>query len=394
MAKKSASGTGNIRKKIVTRNGKEYEYWEARYTAGIDPGTGKQIQRSITGKKQSEVAKKLKAVLAEIDTGIYIAPSNLTVGKWLDIWSKEYLTGLKPLTIKGYTTQINTNIKPYIGAIKLESLNPHIVQSFYNDLGIDKPKKAALSAKSIKNVHGVLHKALNQAVANGYIRINPTEACVLPKIKKAEIKPFERSQISDFINLLKNEEYSNLFKVAMFTGMRQSELLGLTWDNVHFDKGIIVICKQLQEKDGKYFFSSPKNGKERTIAPATMVLDALKAESLKQKQNRLKYGDMFNNEYNLVFTDPLGKNLVHRTVVKHYKKLVSKIGIPDARFHDMRHTYAVSALQAGDDIKTVQENLGHATAAFTLEVYSHVTNQMKMDSSMRMEQYFSKVISG
>lgn len=394
MAKKSASGTGNIRKKVVTRNGKDYIYWEARYTAGIDPGTGKQIQRSITGKKQSEVAKKLKAVLSEIDTGTYIAPSNLTVSKWLDIWSKEYLTGLKPLTIKGYITQINTNIKPYIGAVKLEALNPHTVQSFYNELGADKSNKTALSPKSIKNVHGVLHKALKQAVANGYIRTNPTEACVLPKIQKADIRPFERSQISEFISLLDNEEYSNLFKVAMFTGMRQSELLGLTWDDVHFNKGIIVISKQLQEKDGEYFFSLPKNGKERTIAPAAMVLDALKAESLKQKQNKLKYGDMFNNEHNLVFTDALGKNLVHRTVVKHYKKLVTQIGIPEARFHDMRHTYAVSALQAGDDIKTVQENLGHATAAFTLEVYSHVTNQMKKDSSVRMEQYFSKVISG
>lgn len=174
--------------------------------------------------------------------------------------------------------------------------------------------------------------------------------------------------------------------------MRQSELLGLTWDCVNFKNNIIIVNKQLQGKHGEYFFTSPKNNKERVIAVAESVISILRKEELKQKANRLKYADMYCNEFNLVFTDTLGKNLVHRTVVKHFKRLAIEIGAPDARFHDLRHTYAVMALQAGDDIKTVQETLGHATAAFTLEVYSHVTQDMKKDSAARMENYIKSII--
>lgn len=392
MAKKSAAGTGNIRKKIIKRNGKEYTYWEARYSAGIDPGTGKQIQRSISGKTQKEVAAKLKSITASIDAGTYIAPCKLKLGDWLDIWSKEYLKGVKQSTVDSYNTQIRVHIKPALGATRIEALTAHAIQSFYNKLGEPTKDKAGLSPKSIKNVHGVLHKALNQAVANGYIRVNPSEACVLPKIQKAQISPLDRSQVKAFINQLPMEEYKNLYKVALFTGMRQSELLGLTWDCINFKNNTIKVNKQLQEKKGKYFFTSPKNNKERTITAANSVIEALQNEQLQQKANKLKYGEMFNNPLNLVFTDPLGKNLVHRTVVKHFKKLVIQIGVPDARFHDLRHTYAVMALQAGDDVKTVQETLGHATAAFTLEVYSHVTQDMKTDSAARMDKYIKQIM--
>nr|MDD5837583.1 tyrosine-type recombinase/integrase [Eubacteriales bacterium] len=121
-------------------------------------------------------------------------------------------------------------------------------------------------------------------------------------------------------------------------------------------------------------------------------MEILRKVSIQQKTNRLRYADMYYNGLNLVFTDPLGKNLVHRTVVKHFKHIVNKIGAPNVRFHDLRHTYAVMALQAGDDIKTVQETLGHATAAFTLEVYSHVTQDMKKDSAARMENYIKNII--
>lgn len=392
MAQKSAAGTGNIRKKTIKRNGKEYTYWEARYTTGIDPGTGRQIQRSISGKTQKEVAAKLKAATAAIDAGTYTAPCKTKLGEWLDIWSSEYLKGVKPSTVDSYKTQIRVHIKPALGATRLEALNAHTIQSFYNRLGESTSDNPALSPKSIKNIHGVLHKALNQAVANGYIRVNPSEACILPKIQKPKISPLDRAQTAQFISYLEDEEYKDLFQVALFTGMRQSELLGLTWDCVNFDNNSITINKQLQGKQGDYFFTSPKNNKERIITVADSVMEILRKVSIQQKTNRLRYADMYYNGLNLVFTDPLGKNLVHRTVVKHFKHIVNKIGAPNVRFHDLRHTYAVMALQAGDDIKTVQETLGHATAAFTLEVYSHVTQDMKKDSAARMENYIKNII--
>ncbi len=276
MARKAAPGTGNIRKKTVIRQGKEYSYWEARYTEGIDPGTGRQIQRSITGKTQKEVAQKLKAALASLDAGTYIAPSKMTVSEWLDIWTEEYLNGVKPLTADSYNTQIKKHIKPALGAIKLEALNTHTIQGFYNKLSEPTASdRKPLSAKSVKNVHGILHKALQQAVANGYIRVNPSDACVLPKVKKAEIKPLEPEQVKAFMKLLPDEEYQNLFTVALFTGMRQSELLGLSWDNVDFENCIINVVQQLQEKHGKYFLSTPKSNKGRTVIVAPFVMDAL-----------------------------------------------------------------------------------------------------------------------
>ena len=166
---KAAAGSGTIRKKTVTRSGKQYTYWEARYTAGYDPGTGKQIQRSVTGKTQKEVAQKLKAVTAALDAGTYIAPSKMTVGEWLDIWQRDYLGGVKPRTVDTYKALVRVRIRPALGAIRLEALNAHTIQQFYNGL--------PLSPKSVKNVHGVLHRALAKAVRIGYIRLTlPTLA--------------------------------------------------------------------------------------------------------------------------------------------------------------------------------------------------------------------------
>lgn len=133
-SKKSAAGLGNIRKKTVTRNGQTYDYWEARYTEGYDPGSGKQIQRSITGKTQKEVAQKLKAAVAAIDAGMYIAPCKMTVAEWLDIWSEQYLGGVKSSTVAAYKATIRTHLKPGLGAIRLDALDTHLVQSFYNAL--------------------------------------------------------------------------------------------------------------------------------------------------------------------------------------------------------------------------------------------------------------------
>ena len=134
MAKKSAANSGTIRKKTVTRNGKQYTYWEARYSAGYDPGTSKQIQKSITGKTQKEVSQKLKAVTTSIDDGTYVAPCKLTVGQWLDIWINEYLGGVKPRTADLYKSVVSVKIKPRLGALKLDGLTPHAVQTYFNNL--------------------------------------------------------------------------------------------------------------------------------------------------------------------------------------------------------------------------------------------------------------------
>lgn len=395
MAGKAASGTGSIRKKTVTRNGKEYSFWEARYTAGTDPGTGRQIQRSITGKTQKEVAKRLKEAVAALDAGTYIAPSRLTVGEWLDIWARDYLGGVKPFTVASYNSTIRNHLKPALGAIRLEALNAHTIQAFYNRLS--RPREeggAGLSPKTVKNVHGVLHKALRQGVLIGYLRANPTDACTLPRVVKKQIQPLDEEQSRRFLDAIQGHPLETLFTLTLFTGLREGEVLGLTWDCVDFQKGVIRVEKQLQrekQKGGKYYFAPLKNDKARTITPAPWVLQLLQAHSIRQKEQQLKAGPLWAHS-GLVFTNERGGHLAIHSVYTAFKRVAASIGCPDARFHDLRHSYAVAAIRSGDDIKTVQGNLGHATAAFTLDVYGHVTDQMKRESARRMDLYIKDVL--
>ena len=182
--KRAAHGSGTIRKKTVTRNGQDYTYWEARITTGYDTGTGRQKQRSVTGKTQKAVREKLQALAVEVNNGTYRDPCRMTLGEWLDIWVENYLGACKPRTKQIYESDIRVHIKPALGAVRMENLLPHTVQTFYNALASDKPDKPGMSAKTIKNIHGVLHQALKQAVLNGYIRTNPSDACTLPRGQK------------------------------------------------------------------------------------------------------------------------------------------------------------------------------------------------------------------
>lgn len=388
---RAAHGTGTIRKKIVNRKGKEYIYWEARYTVGVDPGTGKQKQKSITGKTQKEVAKKLKEATCAIDKGVYTEPQRLTYSAWLDIWIEEYaVQSCKASTVSTYRQQIEKHIKPALGNVKLSAINTMQIQKLLNDM----TQKKRLAPKSVKNVHGIVHKSLSQAVKMHYIPFNPTDACELPRIEKKEIRPLSEDEIKGFLaEIEKGEQFDRLFKVALFTGMREGEICGLPWSAVNFKKGTITVKQQLQkekEKGGKYYIAATKNDKTRTITAAPFVMEILRQEKQEQMKDQMKVGFVWN-EWNLVFTYPDGSHTIPRTILKHFKAIMEKLGRPDARFHDLRHTYAVMSLQEGDDPKTVQENLGHATASFTLDVYGHVSEKMKQDSAARMENYISKI---
>lgn len=391
--KRNAQGCGNIRQKTVKRNGHEYTYWEARVTTGIDPGSGRQIQKSFSGKSQEDVAKKLRSVVVAVDNGEYIEPSKLTVGEWLDIWSEEYLNSVKPRTAESYKASIALHIKPAIGNVRLSSLTAYQVQRLYNGLKNQKTG-APLSAKSKKNVHGALHRALEKAQKLGYIRHNPADKPDLPKIEKPEIQAFDDDTIFRFIEKVKGHEFEPVFLVTLFMGLREGEVLGLTWDVIDFKRGIITIKQQLQKRrgtGGDYELVSTKNGKTRTISPAKFVMDILHEQKVRQLEYRMKAGALWNNPLNLVFTNEIGKNLCAQTVYLKFKTIVAEIGVPSARFHDLRHSYAVAALRSGDDIKTVQENLGHHTAAFTLDTYAHVTEQMKKESAARMDNFIEGI---
>jgi integrase len=388
---RSANGSGTIRKRADGR-------WEGIYSAGYDQQTGKLIRKSIYGKNQKEVRQKLSKVTTEIDEGLYLEPAKMTLSDWMDLWYKEYTFDKKYSTLKGYKAQINKHIRPGIGKYNLSQLNPMILQRFFNHLSEPNEKGKVLSPKSIKNVYIILSGILEQAVENEMISKNPCKKVKLPKVYNKQITPLTDKQVKDFLEIISTDEiYGTILRVIVFTGLRLGEAMGLTWDCVDFEKGALNINKQLQrrpQKDGGSTLTSVKSGKPRILKPAPFVMQLLKiryTEQIMQKQRSEDLWLAWSNEEEhkkaLVFTNLQGGYLIPKRVYLHFKSAAVAIGAPDARVHDLRHTYAVLSLQNGDDIKTVQENLGHASAAFTLDVYGHVSDRMKKESANRMEEY-------
>ena len=381
---RSASGGGTIRKRSDGR-------WEGRYTVGFDPKTGKQIQKSIYGKTQKEVRQKLSKITTEIDEGTYLEPSKETLAHWLDIWLKTYVAhSVKPYTVDSYTRTCERHIKPVLGRIALSELTALQIQQFYNHLLVEKE----LSPKTIKNIHGVLHRALQQAVKLGMLRFNPSDLCDLPKVTKKEVRPLEEDEIVRFLDAIRDHRFGLLFQITLFTGMRQGEVLGLTWDCVDFDANTIFVKQQLQKTKkvgGVYTLVPTKSGRSRMVVVAPTVMELLKTQKARQQQLQLQAGPAWENPWDLVFTNELGGHLCHVTVYKHFKEVVKELELDEERFHDLRHSYAVVSLESGDDIKTVQMNLGHATASFTLDVYGHVSQRMKQQSADRMEKFIQGI---
>lgn len=315
------------------------------------------------------------------------------MGDWLDTWADQYLGNVKPMTVKNYREHIANHIKPELGSIRISNLTTTDIQKFYNSLGQPEGDRPGLAPKTIKCIHGILHKALQQAIAVGYLRTNPTEACSLPRVERKEIHPLNDEDIQKFLQAIRGHRYEALYLTALFTGLRRGELCGLTWDCVDLDAGKIIVKKQLQNipgSPGEYRFVSLKNDKSRSITIASSLVNVLRQH--KESQNILmRNAKELWMDTGFVFTNEVGDHLSPSTVYHQFKKIAVSIDLSDARLHDLRHSFAVASFRAGDDIKAVQSNLGHHTAAFTLDVYGHVTEEMKRDSANRMEAFIQNV---
>lgn len=389
--RRAANNTGSIYKR---KDGT----WEGKYTA-YDNGAPR--RHSVYGKTQAECKRRLVEAIASIDRSEYIKPDMITVGQWFDLWLENYVVDVKDSTVNQYAYQGRIHVKPVLGKIRLQSLTGPMVQKFYNDSRKPHTVKIdgktlqckGLSAKSVKNLHGVLHRCFSQAIKCGYIRHNPCDACTLPTVKKKEMKTI--TNVGGFLDAIKGDEYENLYIVDIFSGMRQGEIIGLTWDCVDFENETIIVKQQLRRDHStagtEYKFTDTKNGKKRIISLAPFVFEALKRERRLQNTNRLKQGQAFENPYNLVFTDPVGGFLKAGTVYNHLKRILKGMGLGDIRFHDLRHTFATISIENGDDIKTVSESLGHATTAFTMDVYGHVTDAMRKRSGEKMQIFIDSL---
>lgn len=395
--KRSAKGAPSIRKRTcLMKNGNPYTYWEARITTGYDPATGKQRQRSITGRTQNEVREKMTSLQYQLDTGSYIAPSKMTVSAWLDRWLRDYVGNLKDSTAYLYQREVALHITPYIGNIKLCKLNTEHIQHLYNTLQHPQEEEThPLSPKSIANVHTTLRKALNQAVALKYIASNPADNCVLPRREKKSIAyALNPDEMKALFTEIRSNRYECYYAIALLTGLRDGEIRGLTWDAIDLDNRTMQVRQQLRKKQargGEYYFSDTKNGEEREIVLSQHLVDVLRRQLEAQERARKLFGDEWSNPHHLVCTSLTGGYLSHNTVYSEYKRILKRAELPDIRLHDLRHTYATVALQNGDDPKTVQENLGHATSDFTMRVYAHTTMTAKRRSADSMDEFISSI---
>lgn len=386
MAKsRAAQGAGNLRKKIVTRGGKTYEYWEGRIEI---PSEGKRVQRSITGKTQKEVRQKMTEVLNSLNKGTYQAPNKITVETWFKEWLDTFVAGkVKPYTLTGYDVVIRNHVNPNLGAMQLQVVNGTHIQRMYNKM-LDN----GTAPKTIKNVGAVMHKAFSVAVKQGMIAVNPCDNAELPAMQQHEIKPLSDADIPNFLEAIEGDPMCNAYALCLFAGLREGECLGLSWSQVDFDRRQITINQQLQKdksKGGEYYIAPfTKSSKPRTIKLAPIAVDYLRREQKRQATNKLQAGQMWSNTNNLVFTNETGGNLKIFTFYSHFKRIAAKIGRSDARPHDLRHTAATVAIASGADVKSVQSMLGHATASFTLNVYAHTSEKMMEDTADRMQNYY------
>ncbi len=397
MATKRVNGEGCIRKRNATT-------WEARITVSRDPVTKKQKYKCFYGKSRKEVKAKMDAYLEQKEEQEQFAQAvadkvtaqsqaaehedDLFLSDWLDVWHKSYLSDIKLSTKGNYRSIIDNHIIPVLGNYRLSKLKAPAIQDFYNLLRDEKH----LSPKYIKNIHGVLHSALDKAVEVEFAAKNYSSVFSIPRVEEPEIPPLNKEEQERLFAALKGEPFEDLILVDLFTGLRCGELIGLTWDCVDFETGIIHVKKQLsicrQKGGGKSYWSTLKNGKTRIVLPAPFVMDVLKHHKAVQAAQKLAAGSLWDEGDfpGLVFTHPNGYHYIQPTIWKEFQKILKKAGLDHYRVHDLRHTFAVNSIKAGDDIKTIQENMGHFSAAFTLDRYGHVVDEMRKASSDRMQK--------
>lgn len=396
MSKKRTNGEGSIHKRADGR-------WEARITLGFNPKTGQQERKSVYANTAKAASMKLADMRASRDQGKPVTPSKLLLKDWLNIWIADYSVDKKYGTIKGYRSSFRNHIIPALGDCRLGEISPLMVQAFYNDLSRPNEDGKALSPKTVRNIHIALSAAMSQAVENELIRRNPCSKAKLPAEHKTEISPLSDPQINAFLEKAPFYGiYGSLLTVILFTGLREGEALGLTWDCVNFQNGTLHINKQLQRRrqsDGGTQFAPPKNNKPRVLKPGTFVMSILKARYAEQIMQSKLAGDAWEAWHSeeehrkaLVFTNEVGHFFTPKRVYLHFKKLAEEIGAPDARVHDLRHTYAVICLQSGVDMKTLQENLGHASFAFTMDRYGHVSTRMREECASKIDRYVDDMI--
>jgi integrase len=374
VSKKRGNGEGSIHR----RKGGG---WCAQYTVYTANG---RKRKTLYGKTRQEVAAKLTTGLSDREDGVIFDAKNLTIGEYLDRWLKDSVErNVGPRTLSNYQLQVRQHLRPALGQVKLKALSPAHIQGLYRS-----KLDAGLAPSSVRYIHAVLHRALKQALRWGLVPRNASESVDLPRLGKEEVEVLLPYEVRAFLDAAREDRLEALYVVAVTVGLRRGELLGLRWTDLELDgEPKLRVGRQLQRmRDGSgRRFVAPKGGKGRTIRLPARTVEALKAHRARQAQARLKAGSLYQDG-GLVFASEIGTPLEPSNIDRRsFKPLLEKAGLPDIRFHDLRHTCATVLLSQGVNPKFVQELLGHADIKLTLGTYSYFLPSMGDQTANAME---------
>jgi integrase len=351
-----------------------------------------------TKKAASDQADRLGVAVTD---GMYAAPTSITLREFLEErWLPAMAAQYRPSTFAGYRSNITNHVIPRFGAMQLRAIGPEHLNKFYGELleggkvvrkGRARTqtgggeRKGGLHPTTVAGVHKILHRALRDACRWRLIARNPADDADAPRARRSEMKYWSPEQLRTFVEHDPDDRLAGLWHLVATTGMRRGELAGLRWDAVDLDAGRLSVVSTITVGNYTTHVGEPKTrASRRVIALDPSTVAALKHHrDSRQKRERVKAGPAWSDT-DYVFTSELGEPLHPQTISYAFERRVKAAGLPPIRLHDVRHSYAVAALSAGEHPKAMQERLGHSSATVTLDVYSHVTEGVSRDTANRV----------
>ncbi len=350
---------------------------------------------SVRGTKR-DAQRELTRLLHETNTGSYVEPTRMTVADFLNRWLADYAKPkVSSKTYERYREMINGHILPELGSYLLPKLAPLHIQSFYSRAlsGGRKDGRGGLSSQTVVHLHRVLHKALAQAVKWQLLSRNPTDAVEAPRVERREMRALDEDETVILLNLLGKSRLYMPTMLAVTTGLRRGEILGLRWSKVDLRAGTITVVESLEQTMEGLRFKSPKTQcSRRSIALPAITVETLRSHRAAQAEERLALGPGWD-EHGLVCPRPGGAPWPPDAFSTAFAAFVRRSGMPPFRFHDLRHTHASHLLKAGVHPKIVSERLGHSAIGITLDTYSHVLPGMQQAAAELLNAALSSAIT-
>ena len=378
---------GHIRKRTyTTKTGKETVNWYVVVDLGRDENN-KRKQKWHGGfktRREAEVART--KIVGDLHDGTYTEPSKLTLREWVeDKWLPVVQTQVKPSTFESYQRNMRQHVLPALGGRKLRDIGPAQLNDLYATLLSSGRRNGGggLSAKTVRYIHTIAHKALSDALDAGLVATNVAERAKPPRPRtksSPEVRFWTPEQLSEFLSFVATHRLSAAFRVSAMTGMRRGEVLGLRWKDIDFDNARIHVRQAIVSVSYELIYSTPKNHRARVIDLDIETVEALRLHRKEQQVDRDEWGaDYIDSD--LVFCKENGEPIHLQTYSQAFERLVLKSELPTIRLHDLRHTHATIALRAGIPPKVISERLGHESPAFTLKQYAHVIPGMQADAA-------------